>query len=190
MLRRALAFLAVLAGLWGLWEAYKWVGESLELTWPFPVNDRTLPHIHDIIGQLFEPSRRNGPLLIEVLWDAALFTAKEAFVGFILGATIGFVIGVVLVHSQLLQRGFLPYIVPAFKISAPASIVGAIIGELPASIQGGLGGATLNFNQYYPPSPPSLWATNLVATLLGITFFLAVVLAEKIVVRRAPEHYA
>ena len=274
LFKKALGFLAVLAGLWGLWEAYKWVGESLELTWPFPVNDRTLPHIHDIIGQLFEPSRRNGPLLIEVLWDAALFTAKEAFVGFILGATIGFVIGVVLVHSQLLQRGFLPYIVAsqtvpilaiapmvvvwlggrglpgwfsvsviaayltffpvtintlrglqsadpralelmrsyaasawkvlwklrvpaslpylfaAFKISATASIVGAIIGELPASIQGGLGGAILNFNQYYATSPPSLWATNLVATLLGITFFLAVVLAEKIVVRRAPEHYA
>src|SRR5918999_1437503 len=274
MLRKALGFLAVLAGLCGLWEAYKWVGESLELTWPFPVNDRTLPHIHDIVGQLFEPSRRNGPLLIEVLWDAVLFTAKEAFVGFILGATIGFVIGVVLVHSRLLQRGFLPYIVAsqtvpilaiapmvvvwlggrglpgwfsvsviaayltffpvtintlrglqsadpralelmrsyaasawkvlwklrvpaslpylfaAFKISATASIVGAIIGELPASIQGGLGGAILNFNQYYATSPSSLWATNLIATLLGITFFLAVVLAEKIVVRRAPEHVA
>ena len=274
MLRKVLAFFAVLGGLCVVWEGYKYVAESLELTWPFPVNDRTLPHIHDIIGQLFEPSRRNGPLLIEVLWDAALFTAKEAFVGFVLGATIGFVIGVVLVHSRLLQRGFLPYIVAsqtvpilavapmvvvwlggrglpgwfsvsviaayltffpvtintlrglqsadpralelmrsyaasawkilwklrvpaslpylfaAFKISATASIVGAIIGELPSSIQGGLGGAILNFNQYYATSPPSLWATNLIATLLGITFFLAVVLAEKLVVRRAPEHYA
>src|SRR5215207_6408730 len=111
MLRKALAFFAVLAGLWAVWEAYKWVGESLELTWPFPVNDRTLPHVHDIIGQLFEPSRRNGPLLIEVLWDAALFTAKEAFVGFLLGASVGFALGVVLVHSNLLMRGFLPYIV-------------------------------------------------------------------------------
>src|ERR671922_1294972 len=109
--RRALAFVAVLGGLWGLWEAYKALGEALELTRPFPVNDRTLPHVHDMIGQLFEPSRRNGPLLIDVLWDAALFTAKEAFVGFLLGATVGFVIGVVLVHSNLLQRGFLPYIV-------------------------------------------------------------------------------
>jgi NitT/TauT family transport system permease protein len=274
VLFKAGAFLAVLGGLWALWEGYKYVAESLELTWPFPVNDRTLPHVHDIIGQLFEPSRRNGPLLIEVLWDAALFTAKEAVVGFILGATIGFVIGVVLVHSRLLQRGFLPYIVAsqtvpilavapmvvvwlggrglpgwfsvsviaayltffpvtintlrglqsadpralelmrsyaaspwkilwklrvpaalpylfaAFKISATACIVGAIIGELPASIQGGLGGAILNFNQYYATSPPSLWATNLIATLLGITFFLAIVLAEKLVVRRAPEHYA
>ena len=38
------------------------------------------------------------------------------------------------------------------KIAATASVVGAIIGELPASIQGGLGGAILNFNQYYSTS--------------------------------------
>ena len=35
-----------------------------------------------------------------------------------------------------------------------------------------------------------LWATNVIAALLGIAFFLAVVLAEKLVVRRAPEHVA
>jgi NitT/TauT family transport system permease protein len=274
MLRRAVVFLAVLAGIWGLWEAFKAFGEAVELTWPFPVNDRTFPHIHDMIGQLFEPSRRNGPLLIDVLWDAALFTAKEAFVGFLLGASVGFLIAIVLVHSSLLQRGFLPYIVAsqtvpilaiapmvvvwlggrglpgwfsvsviaayltffpvtinalrglqsadpramelmhsyaasrwailwklrvpaalpylfaAFKIAATASVVGAIIGELPASIQEGLGGAILNFNQYYASSPPSLWATNIIAALLGIAFFLAIVGAEKLVVKRAPEHYA
>jgi NitT/TauT family transport system permease protein len=265
----------VLAALCGLWEAFKWFGETTGLKLgAFVVNDRTLPHIHDIVGQLFEPSRRNGPMLIEVLWDAALFTAKEAAVGFALGASIGFALGVVLAHSRLLQRGFLPYIVAsqtipilaiapmvvvwlggrgfpdwfsvsvisayltffpvaintlrgltsadpralelmrsyaagplqilwkvripaslpflfaAFKISATASVVGAIIGELPASIQDGLGGAILNFNQYYASSPPSLWATNLIAALLGITFFLIVVAAERIVVRRAPEHVA
>jgi len=265
----------VLVGLCALWEAFKWVGEATGLrVGVFEVSDRTLPHVHDIVGQLFEPSRRNGPLLIEVLWDATLFTAKEAAVGFLLGATIGFAIGIVLAHSRLLQRGFLPYIVAsqtipilaiapmvviwlggrglpdwlsvaviaayltffpvtintlrglhavdhralelmrsyaagswrilwklrvpasmpylfaALKISATASIVGAIIGELPASIQDGLGGAILNFNQYYATSPASLWATNLVAALLGITFFLVVVAAERIVVCRAPENVA
>jgi NitT/TauT family transport system permease protein len=265
----------VLAGLCALWEGFKWFGETTGLKiGAFVVNDRTFPHIHDIIGQLFEPSRRNGPMLIEVLWDAALFTAKEAAVGFALGASIGFLLGTILAHSRLLQRGFLPYIVAsqtipilaiapmvvvwlggrgapdwfsvsvisayltffpvtintlrgltsadpralelmrsyaaspfqifwklrlptslpflftAFKIAATASVVGAIIGELPASIQDGLGGAILNFNQYYATSPPSLWATNLIAALLGITFFLIVVLVERIVVRRAPEHVA
>jgi NitT/TauT family transport system permease protein len=84
----------------------------------------------------------------------------------------------------------LPYLFTALKISATASVVGAIIGELPSSIQGGLGGAILNFNQYYSLQPANLWATNVVAAALGIAFFLAVVLAEKFVVRRAPEHVA
>jgi NitT/TauT family transport system permease protein len=277
-LGQAATFLGVLAVVVALWEGFKWLGETTGLTLGnFEVNDRTLPHLHDIVGELFEPSRRNGPLLIEVLFDAALFTAKEAAAGFALGALIGFLIAVVLVHSNVLQRGFLPYIVAsqtvpilaiapmvvvwvnpkmppsmkdwgavaviaayltffpvaintlrglqsadpralelmrsyaasrwwvlwklrvpsslpylfaALKISATASVVGAIIGELPASVQDGLGGAILNFNQYYTSDPPALWATNLVAAALGITFFLAVVLAERVVVRRAPEHVA
>jgi NitT/TauT family transport system permease protein len=272
---RAATFVAVLAALYALWEGFKWFGETTGLAiGSFEVNDRTFPHIHEIVGQLFEPSRRNGPLLIDVLFDAALFTAKEAAVGFALGASIGFALGVLLAHSQILQRGLLPYIVAsqtvpilaiapmvvvwlggrgfpdwfsvsvisayltffpvaintlrgltsadpralelmrsyaagtldvlwkvrvpaalpylfaAFKVSATASVVGAIIGELPASIQGGLGGAILNFNQYYSIEPTNLWATNLIAALLGITFFLIVVAAERIVVRRAPEHVA
>jgi NitT/TauT family transport system permease protein len=273
MLRRGLVFAAVLVGLWALWEAYRAFGVVVGLTWPFEVNERTMPHIHDMIGQLFQPSRRNGPLLIEVLGKAALFTAKEAAVGFALGAGVGFLIAVALVHSTLLQRGLLPYIVAsqtipilaiapmvvvwlggkglpgwfsvsviaayltffpvtinalrglqsadprahelmnsyaasrwsvlwklrvpaslpylfaAFKIAATACVVGAIIGELPASIQDGLGGAILNFNQYYASSPESLWATNIIAALLGISFFLFIVFTEKLVVRRAPEHF-
>jgi NitT/TauT family transport system permease protein len=267
----------VLGMLWALWEAYRWIGARTETTWPFEVNERTMPHIHEMVGQLFEPSRRNGPLLIDVLFDAALFTAREAAAGFALGAVIGFAIAVCLSESRLLQRGFLPYVIAsqtipilaiapmvvvwvsprlpeslagwgavaviaayltffpvvintlrgltsadpravellrsyaagrwailwklrvpasmpylftALKISAPAAVVGAIIGELPSSIQDGLAGAILNFNQYYVTSPPSLWATNIIAALLGVTFFAVVALAERLFVRRAPEHVA
>jgi NitT/TauT family transport system permease protein len=84
----------------------------------------------------------------------------------------------------------LPYLFSAFKVSATASVVGAIIGEAPSSIPNGLGGAIINFNQYYSLEPKNLWATNLVAALLGIAFFLAVVLVEKLVVRSAPENLA
>jgi len=41
-----------------------------------------------------------------------------------------------------------PFLFAAFRISASASVVGAIIGEQTASISNGLGGAILNFNQY------------------------------------------
>jgi NitT/TauT family transport system permease protein len=272
--RRAVMLLAVLGALWAAWEGWRALGVHYGITWPFPVNDVTMPHLHSIFLQLFEPSRANGPLLISVLFHASLFTAKEAAAGFALGASVGFVLAVVLSQSRLLQRGFLPYIVAsqtvpilaiapmvvvglgskgvtgwqavsvtaayltffpvtvntlrglhaadpsavelmrsyaagrweilrklrvpsslpylftALKISATASIVGAIISESSASIQDGLGGAIINYNQYYSLEPKNLWATNLVAAALGITFFLIVLAAEKIVVRRAPENVA
>src|SRR5204863_9118187 len=84
----------------------------------------------------------------------------------------------------------LPYVFSALKLAATASVVGAIIGELPSGLQSGLGGAILNFNQYYSFEPQELWATNVVAAVLGILFFVCVVAAERIVVRRAPENVA
>jgi NitT/TauT family transport system permease protein len=271
---RALLLLVVLAVLWGLWEGWHWIGTRFSLTWPFAVNDVTMPHLHRIVQALFEPAQVNGPWLIQILWHDALFTAKEAVLGFAMGAVIGFAIAVALSQSRLLERGIIPYVVAsqtvpllaiapmvvvglgtkgvtdwisvavlaayltffpvtinvlrglqsadtravelmrsyaagrweilwklrvpaslpflfsAFRIAAPLSIVGAIIAEPAASIQGGLGGAIVNFNQYYSIEPQELWATNVIAAILGIAFFLAVVLAEKLVVRRAPEHVA
>jgi NitT/TauT family transport system permease protein len=84
----------------------------------------------------------------------------------------------------------LPYVFSALKISATASVIGAIIGETPASLQGGLGYAIVNFNQYYSTQPANLWATIVACALLGITFYLAVVLLERLVLKRAPEHVA
>ena len=71
-----------------------------------------------------------------------------------------------------------PYLFAALKIAATASVVGAIIGELPSGIRDGLGGAILNFNQYYVSGPPKLWAAILVAAAVGIAFFSLVRLAE------------
>jgi NitT/TauT family transport system permease protein len=269
-------FLLVLAGLWALWEGYRWLWQELGWTKPFPVDATTMPHLHDIVGTLFDPLREGEPLLARYLLDAALFTAKEAAVGFAIGATIGFLLGALIARFGVLQRGVMPYVVAsqtipilalapivvvglgnvsiagwtptdwmrvaviaayltffpvtvntvrglrspdpaavelmesyaasewavfwklrvpaampylfsAFKVAATASVVGAVIGELPSSIQSGLGGWIINFNQYYVLQPESLWAVNLVAAMLGIAFFLVVVLVEKLVVHRPPE---
>jgi NitT/TauT family transport system permease protein len=77
----------------------------------------------------------------------------------------------------------LPQIFTALKISATASVVGAIIGELPSGIQDGLGIAILNFSRYYNQSPPRLWATIVASGVLGILFFCAIALLERLVVR-------
>ena len=84
----------------------------------------------------------------------------------------------------------LPYIFSALRVSASASVVGAIIGELPSGIQEGLGGEILVFHQYYSLDPTQLWATNIIAAALGIAFFMVIAIAERLVVRRAPENVA
>jgi NitT/TauT family transport system permease protein len=274
---RVLLFVLVGAALWGLWEGYRWLWMHEHWTWPFLVTDTSMPHIHSIFQALYAHARPGGvgPRLITILFHSALFTAKEAAVGFALGAILGFALGTLLASFRMLQRGFLPwvvasqtvpilvvapmvvvwlnpklphafkdwgavaviatyltffpvtintirglqsadrralelmrsyaagewrilwklrvpaalpYIFAALKISATASVVGAIIGELPSSIQDGLGGQIINYAQYYTIQPTGLWATNVIAAALGISFFLIILLAEKLVVRRAPEN--
>jgi NitT/TauT family transport system permease protein len=272
--RRVLTALAVAASLWGLWEGYKWLWERTHWTWPFAVDDVTMPHLHKVVEAFWQPTTTGGPPLGQSLLHATWFTGQEALAGFVLGAVIGFGLAVLLFQSRLLERGLLPYIVAsqtvpilaiapmvvvglgskgiagwksvailaayltffpvaintlrglhsadpravelmhsyaagrwrvlwqlrvpasvpyiftALKISATASVIGAIIGETPASIQNGLGGAIVNFNQYYSLEPTFLWATNVVCAGLGILFFLAVVATERLVLRGAPENVA
>jgi NitT/TauT family transport system permease protein len=72
-----------------------------------------------------------------------------------------------------------PYLFTAFKVSATASVVGAVVGEFPAGIREGLGGALLQAMQYYSIDPGRLWAAILVTAALGIGVFLLVVVAER-----------
>ena len=57
------------------------------------------------------------------------------------------------------------------KITATASMVGAIVGEGPGGIQYGLGRAILFFSQQYSSRPEKLWAAILVTAVLGIVFY-------------------
>jgi NitT/TauT family transport system permease protein len=78
----------------------------------------------------------------------------------------------------------LPYIFTALKVSATASVVGAIIGELPSSIRDGLGRAILDFSSDYSLiSTPKLWAAIMIAAVVGITFFVIVSVIERIALR-------
>jgi NitT/TauT family transport system permease protein len=75
----------------------------------------------------------------------------------------------------------LPYIFTALKISATASVIGAIIGELPAGLADGLGRALLNFNNTFITSPEKLYGSVLVSALLGIVFVSLIAITERIV---------
>ncbi len=271
--RRVGSFVAILIFLALLWEGYKWMGQSTGGVWPgtdigLPVrtNERSMPHLWDIMASLFRPARRGGEdILLVILLRAALFTWRSSMIGFVVGGAIGFGLGVLFVRSASAERGLMPYVVasqtvpmiaiapilviwggklglprwlpvaaisaylaffpvaintlrglrspqataaelmrsyaatprqvlwklqvpaalpymfPALKIAATASIIGAIVGELPAGLSQGLGRAILGFASSFSAAPEKLFASVVVATLLGVSFVGLVALAERLI---------
>lgn len=267
LIRQITSVFALLVLLVLFWEGAKWIGgdpwwpdnnpwgisHDPPFRWKI-TSDLNLPHVWEIAAAFANPARRNGPPLGTILLGAAFYTFREALVGFLFGAIFGLGLGTTFVHSRLLERGCMPYVVAsqtipvlavapmviiwlragwisvaviaayltffpvtintlrglrsphpmvlelmqsyaastweilwkvrfpaalpyiftAFKISATASVVGSIIGELPSGIRDGLGGAILNFNQYYITGPERLWATILVSAAVGICFYLLI----------------
>jgi NitT/TauT family transport system permease protein len=80
-----------------------------------------------------------------------------------------------------------PYLFTAMKITATASVVGAIVGEGPGGIQAGLGRAILFFSQSYSIAPEKLWAAILFTAVLGIAFYGIIRAFEVRVLRGRPE---
>ncbi len=280
MLKRSIfSFPVVLLLIAIAWESLKLLGGSswnykmnegarIDFSFNPPLNlqiasDLNMPHVWDIAAAFVNPAQRNGPPLVALLIEAAIFTMREAAVGFAIGALFGLFLGTLFAHSTLLERSLVPYVVAsqtvpilaitpivvawlqlgwwsvaiiaayltffpvtintlrglrspdpraielmrswaasrwdvlwkmrlpsaapyiftALKISATTSIVGAIIAELPSGISGGLGRAILDFNQFYTFGPTKLWATIIMAAMVGILFFAVVVLSEKIALR-------
>jgi NitT/TauT family transport system permease protein len=285
--RPVIGFLAIVALLLVAWELAKWLagdpwrfesflgtGIAINHVPPFrvtPFNDINLPHVWDIAAEFFVTDAR-GDTRLAVLLGAGLFTLRNAAVGFAIGASIGLLLAIAIVHLRLLERALVPllvvsqtipiiaiapliviglradwlgvavvtsyltffpvtiaairglrsydpralelltsyaasrrevlrklrlpastpYLFTAFKIAATGSIVGAIVGELPSGITGGLARQILTGMQYYTLGPGYLWAAVIVASLLGIAAFLLVVAVERWVLRdgRPPEHGA
>jgi NitT/TauT family transport system permease protein len=80
----------------------------------------------------------------------------------------------------------LPYLFTALRLSATASVIGAIVGELPVGSRFGMGVVIINAAQYYNWRPANLWAAILVSALIGIAFYHAVAAVERRVVSWSP----
>ncbi len=281
--RSVVTYLIVLAIIVIVWEGIKFLGGvpwrepgappgspvlwNPPFRWPI-ANDLKLPHIWTILlsfGAPWQPAV-SSENLGQYLFGAALYTWREAAIGFVLGALLGLALATIFVHVRLLERALVPYVIAsqtipiialaplivfavgqgifavviiatyltffpvtiamirglrsvdpraielmrsyaasraeiywkvrlpaslpylftALKISATASIVGAIIGEDTGGIQQGLGRVITTFNQYYATGPEKLWAAIIVASILGVAFFLVIRAAEIVVLRGRP----
>jgi NitT/TauT family transport system permease protein len=82
----------------------------------------------------------------------------------------------------------LPFLFPALKIAATASVIGAIVGELPAGQSDGLGRQILGFAASFSSAPEKLFASVAAAALLGLVFVGLVTATERLLLhgRGAP----
>lgn len=262
------------------WELFKWLagdpwrihGQVLGLQVDYEhvpplsialASDLSLPHLWSIAAAFIEPYQREGDPTWLVLAGAAVYTFREAFLGFVVGAALGLGLGVLFVRFRLLERALVPYVVAsqavplitiapiiviffgnswtsvalisayltffpvtaaamrglrsadprafelfrsaaasdrqvllklrlpaavpylfaAFRISAGAAVVGAIIGELPNGLSDGIGGNVLQAAQYYITGPEKLWAAIVAASILGLVSVGLVALTERILGR-------
>ncbi len=274
------AWLVLVLGVILVWEGAKWffgdpwrvhaslLGLPIDIEHVPPFHNRiatdlSLPHVWSVITAFADPAQRNGPPLGQILFGQALFTFREALIGFAAGGVLGLGLGILFVHSRLAERAFVPYVVASqtvpilaispiivvatqagwvsvaiisayltffpvtiaalrglraadprafelmrsyaasnrsvlwklrlptsvpylfgsLRVAAAASIIGAIIGELPSGIPDGLGSALLTFNQYYSSGPERLWATIIMCSMVGLAFVGLVRLAEHLLTR-------
>jgi NitT/TauT family transport system permease protein len=280
--RSILTFALVAVAVFVVWEGLKFIGGTpwrapgagpgSPVLWNPPLrlpfaNDLNLPHVWNIVLAFGQPWQRGADRNVaQFLFDASLYTWREAVIGFGLGAILGLALATAFVHSRLLERAIVPYVIAsqtvpiialapmivfafganvtsvviittyltffpvtiamirglrsfdpramelmrsyaasraaifwklrlpaslpylftALKISATASIVGAIIGEGPGGISDGLGRVIITFNQYYITGPEKLWASIVAAAILGIVFFLCIRAVEVLALRGRP----
>lgn len=150
--RQAIQFALFIVGLLGLWELVKFLGgvpwrpigagPGSEVLWDPPfrwafANDLVLPHWWNIIWNLFQPVQRGSEeSLVGFLAGAAFYTWREAAIGFVVGALLGLVLATVFVHSRLLERAFVPYVVASqtIPIVALAPMIVFAVGPNVASV--------------------------------------------------------
>ena len=145
---RPVVTLAVLAlVVFGIWEGVKFLGgvpwrpigagPGAPVLWDPPfrwafANDLNLPHVWNIAYALGQPFQRNADQsLAEYLFGAALYTWREAGIGFLLGAFLGLILATIFVHSRLMERAFVPYVIASqtIPIIALAPLIVFALGQ-------------------------------------------------------------
>ena len=275
--RRLVFFLLFIVGVAVLWEGLKVLGGDPyrvdgQVVWTPPLDigmasDVNMPHVWVIFERLPQPLTSGAEqTLFGYLFDQSLYTLRAAFIGFTIGGLLGIGLAVAFVHSGLMERAFVPYVVAsqtipiialaplivylvgqnvtsvvivatylsffpvtiamlrglrspdpralelmrsyaaskravlwkvrfpaslpylmtALKITATASIVGAIVGEGSGSLQAGLGRALVFFSQQYTVAPEKLWGAILFTSAVGIMCYALIRLVELRVTRAQP----
>jgi NitT/TauT family transport system permease protein len=132
----AVAFVAV------LWEGVKLLGGDPfrvdgQVIWTPPLDiglasDINMPHLWVIFTRLFEPLTSGAEqTLLAYLVDQTAYTLRSALIGFTIGGLLGIGLAVLFVHSGLIERALLPFVVASqtIPIIALAPLIVFLVGR-------------------------------------------------------------
>ena len=126
--RQAVSFALLLVAILVIWEGVKFLGGTPwrapgalpgspviwdpPFRWPF-ANDLMLPHVWNILLAYVQPWQPglDSTTLAQKLLETGLFTWRSAAFGFAFGALLGLVLATVFVHSRLMERAIVPYVI-------------------------------------------------------------------------------
>lgn len=116
-LRRAAMFIASLVLLVLAWELYKAIGPEnggSVLGWRVlpRTDDRAMPHVSNMLSELFDPAQRgrsekNWSVVAKATW----FSFRLSVTGFVFGTAFGLALAVLMTRFRVAERGLLPYLV-------------------------------------------------------------------------------
>ncbi len=145
--RRLVFFVLFIVGIAVLWEGLKVLGGDPyrvdgQVVWTPPLDigmasDVNMPHIWVIFQRLPEPLTSGADqTLFGYLLDQSLYTLRAAFIGFTIGGLLGIGLAVAFVHSGLIERAFVPYVVASqtIPIIALAPLIVYLVGQNVTSV--------------------------------------------------------
>lgn len=80
-----------------------------------------------------------------------------------------------------------PFMIPAFKLAATASVIGVIVAELSTGLAGGVGRLIIEYARQATGDPSKVFTAVIVASLLGLVMVGLVSLADVTLMRNRPK---
>jgi NitT/TauT family transport system permease protein len=83
-----------------------------------------------------------------------------------------------------------PYMVPAMKLGATASVIGVVVAEISTGLAGGVGRLIIEYSREATSDPAKVYTAVFGAALLGLTMVAIVTLADAVATRNRPKELA
>lgn len=138
VVRKAALFVVALVLVAVVWELYKLVGPERGGTifgrdWIPKSGDLSMPHVSDIVGQLFDPENRNSDRrVVQNVLSASWYSLRLAFAAFVVGTVVGVGLAMAMSRFDFFRRAALPYLIisQTVPLIALAPIVSGWSGRL------------------------------------------------------------